>query len=127
MYWPCDTLGLKTNCRHRASQIERFRLLFPSFWSLRFRDTLLTIFCDTLGELKTKKTKMKETIFQPHDGFYVISHLLVRLYFDLCTCQCFAPGWGGWVGGQPPGALRFSGFQMSIFPPLGLHSSQINI
>ena len=36
--------------------------------------------------------------------------------------QWFAPGWRGAVWGvQPTGNLTFSGCQMSITPPLGLH------
>ena len=59
------------------------------------------------------------------------AHLLITAHVVLCAYQWFAPGCGGGgVGGggerQLTGNLTFSGFSMSIFPPLLSIMSQIS-
>ena len=55
------------------------------------------------------------------------AHLLVTAHVVLCAYQWFAPGCGGGgVERQLTGNLTFSGFSMSIFPPLLSIMSQIS-
>ena len=50
------------------------------------------------------------------------AHLLVIAHVVLSAYQWFAPRCvGGWGATQITGNLTFSGFKMSISPPLGLH------